>query len=227
MPFRAVPERWKVPVVGFLWERAMRLETSTWRRRVIGRAVIDDLASRGERALVVLWHGHYRPVLACVRDRPCWLVSTATYRGRIIREAARRLGHHCVLRPPELRGKQAVEWLHDQLKDATRIVLVADGPSGPARRVKRGVVELAARLRLRMVPCATASRWAFERERWDHQEIPLPLSRVAVVIGQALPALAESLPGSQLAAWRRRAAAAIDDCRREALARVGRLSNDA
>jgi lysophospholipid acyltransferase (LPLAT)-like uncharacterized protein len=148
------------------------------------------------------------------------LVSTDTYRGRIIEAAARRLGHHCVLRPPNLRGEAALGWLGDHLENAERVVLVADGPSGPARRVKRGVIALASRLQLRVVPCAAASGWFIERRRWDRQEIPLPFSRVGVVVGEPLPALPGALAETAVASWRQRIAEAIDECRDRALSIV-------
>jgi hypothetical protein len=199
----------------------MQLEASTWRYRVIGRNVIDELSEAGERALVVIWHGHYRPVLASVRDRPCMVVSTDTFRGRIIEAAVRHLGHCCVLRPPALRGEQALAWMCTALREAPRVVLVADGPAGPARRVKRGVVQLASRLRFRVVPCAAASGWSYTRQRWDDQEIPVPFSKVAVFIGEPFARLPPAIGEAETARWRERLGQAIDECRSHALAIVG------
>jgi lysophospholipid acyltransferase (LPLAT)-like uncharacterized protein len=219
--FEHLRQYWVV-LMGFAWAWLMRLEACTWRRQLIGREVIDALYDADDRALVVIWHGQYRPVLACVRDRPCVVVSTDTFRGRIIEEATRHLGHHCVLRPPALRGEQALAWLYGAVREASRIVLVADGPAGPARKVKRGVVQLASRLRLRIVPCAAASGRAYTRGRWDDQEIPLPLSRVAVRLGEPLPPPPPDPGEAEIGAWRDRIAGAIDECRREALEAVAR-----
>jgi lysophospholipid acyltransferase (LPLAT)-like uncharacterized protein len=197
----------------------MRLEAATWRRSVLGREQLDELERSGARVMLVVWHGRYRPLLAAVRDRPAVLVTTATFRGRIIEAAARRLGHRCVLRPEGLRGEQAIRWLCRALADARRIVIVADGPAGPARRTKRGVVELAARLRLRIVPCASASSRFHVRQRWDAQEIPLPFARVAVTFGDALPPIPAVGDAS---AWREYISRRIDECGRRARAWVGR-----
>jgi lysophospholipid acyltransferase (LPLAT)-like uncharacterized protein len=204
--------------MGIAWAWWMRLQTRTWRRAVVGLEGIDALEQQGARVLLVVWHGGYQPLLAGVRERPSMLLSTDSFRGRIIEAAARRLGHRCVLRPPELHGEAALDWLCRTLARARRIVIVADGPNGPARRVKRGVVLLAARLGLRIVPCASASSRRLVRRRWDAQEIPLPFARIALVFGEALPAL-PSKP--ETSAWRARISRAIDACGREARARLG------
>jgi lysophospholipid acyltransferase (LPLAT)-like uncharacterized protein len=142
-------ERWRAEAVGSAWAWAMRLQAMTWRRTVVGLERIDELEQQGARVMLVVWHGDYRPLLAAVREHPSVLLSTDSFRGRIIEAAARRLGHRCVLRPPDLHGEAAVDWLCSGLARARRIVVAADGPDGPERRVKRGVVTLAARLGLR------------------------------------------------------------------------------
>lgn len=213
-----VPERWKVEAAGLLWAWAMRLDAASRRQTVLGWERIVELERSGARVMIVVWHGCYRALLSGVRAWPAVLVSTDTFRGRIIEAAAKRLGHRCVLRPEGLRGEDALRWLQAALRDARRVVVVADGPAGPARRVKRGVVELAARLRLSVVPCGTASRWFYSRERWDAQEIPLPFAPVAVVFGSALAIRM----GDDIAAWREGISRALDGCLGEARTCVGR-----
>jgi lysophospholipid acyltransferase (LPLAT)-like uncharacterized protein len=210
-------ERARSEAIGWLWATWMRAEAASWRVETVGAEQLDTLERSGARTMVVVWHGCYRAALASVRERPAALLSTNSFRGRIIEAAARHLGHRAVLRPADLRGDAALDWMCDALETARRMVVVADGPDGPARRAKRGVVALAARLGLRIVPCASAGHPAYVRERWDAQELPLPFARVAIVFGEALPPLEDDADESVV---RARISNAIDVCRERALARI-------
>jgi lysophospholipid acyltransferase (LPLAT)-like uncharacterized protein len=97
--------------------------------------------------------------------------------------------------------------------DATFAV---DGPRGPARVPKPGAA-LAARLAgAALVPVASAcARKIVLRRAWDAFEIPLPFSRVAIVIGSPVVAAdAERAPeilATALAAARARAELLVGD----------------
>jgi lysophospholipid acyltransferase (LPLAT)-like uncharacterized protein len=170
--------------------------------------------------LVVTWHGEYRPVLAAVRDRPVLTLTTDTFRGRIIEAAVGALGHGSVRRPPDLHGEAALAFIRNAIAASPRVVIVADGPSGPARRVKPGVVRLARDLRLRLIPVASAVRPAYRRRRWDRQQVAPPFARVAVVIGPPLPPVPPQICGADLEGWLDQVAAQIDEAGRLAAQRV-------
>jgi lysophospholipid acyltransferase (LPLAT)-like uncharacterized protein len=61
-----------------------------------------------------------------------------------------------------------------------------DGPRGPAERVKPGVLWLAARTGLPVVPVASASRPFWRLNSWDGFRIPPPFARVAVGYGDPI-----------------------------------------
>jgi lysophospholipid acyltransferase (LPLAT)-like uncharacterized protein len=182
--------------------------------------VIDALEQSGQRVLVMTWHGEYRPLLVAVRDRPVVTLTTDTFRGRIIQAAVEALGHWAIRRPPGLHGGAALGFIRDAIADAPRVVIVADGPSGPAHRVKPGVLQLARDLQLRLVPVASAVRPAYTRHRWDRQQIAPPFARVAVVVGPALPVVPDRICGAELERWLGRLGAEIDEAGRAATRRV-------
>ena len=61
------------------------------------------------------------------------------------------------------------------------VVIVPDGPRGPRREAKEGVVQLARTTGMPLVAFGAAA-WPVRRlHSWDRMQIPLPFSRVALV----------------------------------------------
>jgi lysophospholipid acyltransferase (LPLAT)-like uncharacterized protein len=59
-----------------------------------------------------------------------------------------------------------------------------DGPRGPARVVKPGLMTLAQRSRSWIAPTTLVAEHGLRTRSWDQQQIPRPFSRVAVRIGE-------------------------------------------
>ncbi|MDD5657039.1 MAG: lysophospholipid acyltransferase family protein [Elusimicrobia bacterium] len=70
------------------------------------------------------------------------------------------------------------------LESGVDVAITPDGPKGPARSVKPGVLFLAQKTGLPIVPitCATSRRLEFSRS-WDRFQVPLPFSRAVVRYG--------------------------------------------
>ncbi len=58
-----------------------------------------------------------------------------------------------------------------------------DGPRGPRRQVQPGVVYLASRIGLPIVPCGIAYQKAWRARSWDRFAVPLPFSGAFCVTG--------------------------------------------
>jgi lysophospholipid acyltransferase (LPLAT)-like uncharacterized protein len=92
-----------------------------------------------------------------------------------------------------------------------------DGPRGPIGVVHPGVIAAAARAGGVVVPMASAAERKLVLARaWDRFEIPLPFSRVAVVVGAPIEVAHHDLERSS-----REIAAAIERLRRQAEELVG------
>jgi lysophospholipid acyltransferase (LPLAT)-like uncharacterized protein len=90
-------------------------------------------------------------------------------------------------------------------------VIATDGPRGPRRMVKDGIVYLASHSGRPIVPTAFASAWAWKpRGRWTDLVIPIPFSR-GIVLGGAPIRIPEGLTPQQLAPYRDLVQRAMDE----------------
>ena len=75
-----------------------------------------------------------------------------------------------------------------QVKGGTTTAVLADGPRGPARRAKPGVVALARGSGRPITPVAFSCRPAIRFRSWDGTLLPLPFARVLVAFAEPIAA---------------------------------------
>jgi lysophospholipid acyltransferase (LPLAT)-like uncharacterized protein len=157
-----------------------------------------------EQVVLAFWHefnlGMYALAAAHRGDLPHASFTTDTARGTVIQtifeSIARRPGQVVVLRLPNEREAAAGRALARRLgklgAEGYSVVVTPDGPWGPYRVAKPGVLIVARHAGLPIVPVAVRARPAIRlHRRWDHQLFPLPFSRLILVIGEPITVAAE------------------------------------
>lgn len=191
----------------------LRVCSATWRGTVIGGERLEAHAAGGTRFLVAFWHGDYLPLFTQLRGRRACIVTTRSCRGRVLAGLGACFGHHAVQIPEG--GEPALAALHAALAQEPLAGLAVDGPHGPYHLVKRGVIQLASELGLAVLPVATHARWKIQLWRWDRMTIPLPFTRIALVLGQPL-AVPAGLGPEEVPIWAERLARDLAELDREA-----------
>jgi lysophospholipid acyltransferase (LPLAT)-like uncharacterized protein len=184
----------KTRLVGWLWAICLRLLCWTWRKRYDGLAPIDEARRRGHKFMLCFWHGKYIPVMALCswlwierRAENACVFASQSARGAVIAEICRNFGLDCILIPDQ-GHKHSYELMRDALSEHRAGVIAVDGPLGPNRRAKQGAIRLASELSFHLVPASVfaESSWVMAK-RWDGMEVPKPLSRTGLMIGEPIP----------------------------------------
>ena len=84
-------------------------------------------------------------------------------------------------------GARALAQLRRDLVSGRPVAFTVDGPRGPARVVKAGVVFLAGLTEHPILPYHIESDRHWTLNSWDLTQIPKPFSTVALVIGEPIP----------------------------------------
>jgi lysophospholipid acyltransferase (LPLAT)-like uncharacterized protein len=137
------------------------------------------------RFIYVFWH-EYLTLPAVHYGRPDVQVLISTHAdGQLITEIIQRFGFR-VIRGSSTRG--GVEAVRQLVKTGqhTHLALTPDGPRGPRRVVQPGVVYLAARTGLPIVPLGLAYERPWRANSWDRFALPRPFSRSRAVTGPAI-----------------------------------------
>lgn len=184
------------------------LGTLHFRYRPLGPDVDPRRPSLGARYIYAMWHETLLlPVQRFARPDISVLISTHAD-AELIAQICRRL-RVGVVRGSTTRG--GVEALRGLLQRGRRmhLALTPDGPRGPRRRVQPGVVYLASRLGLPLVPTGFGFERPWRAGSWDRMVLPRPGTRARCVTGDPVPVPADA-GRPEIENVRRRLEAAIE-----------------
>jgi 1-acyl-sn-glycerol-3-phosphate acyltransferase len=111
-------------------------------------------------------------------------------RGAVLSVWARRLGAASAfpisMEADSMVAARRLLALIRQMKQGKNLLLNPDGPDGPSHEPKGGVVFIARKAGALIVPAAAFTATGFRIPRWDRYVVPLPFSRITVVLEEPL-----------------------------------------
>lgn len=154
----------------------------------------DNLAA-GFNYIFCHWHESTGLSLQCsiphlpsfLRDRPQVWMQHPAWHMKPIHVLLRLIGvKRIILGSSGHDGRKAANELVGYLQSGCSTVLLPDGPSGPPKVLKKGILHIAYQSRVAIVPMRlTASRFLIIKT-WDRKRIPVPFSRVRIYIGRPI-----------------------------------------
>ncbi|MFH1981743.1 MAG: lysophospholipid acyltransferase family protein [Pseudomonadota bacterium] len=167
-----------------------RLWFATCRVRLVGEDIYRHYTEARLPAVVATWHrGAVFIVWQFRRVRPMIMFSRSND-GELIARFAEKLGVIPVRGSSSRGGGQALRTMLKFLNgDGSRIAAtVLDGPRGPRFEAKKGLLFLSRISGAPLVPVVVSAWPALTlKKSWDRTLIPLPFSRVTVIIGEPVP----------------------------------------
>lgn len=158
----------------------------SWRVEVVGEDQVGAVRGRGVPILFAVWHDQLLAPLWHRRREEITLLVSAHRDGARLAHAARRWGYRTVFGSTTRRGSDGLRRLVRTLEAGFDGAITPDGPRGPARVAKDGVIAAARHTGAVVVPVAAAASRSWRASSWDRFLVPLPFSRVRVVYGQPL-----------------------------------------
>jgi lysophospholipid acyltransferase (LPLAT)-like uncharacterized protein len=173
------------------------------------------LMHRGAPVIFAPWHCHLLSPLYYARHfyaelPPLAIMASPSRDGEFIAEVARGLGFLVIPGSRRKGGVQALQQLAAYVRRGHSCGLAADGSRGPARVAQKGVIFLARETQAPILPLAVAAGRKITFKTWDRFELPLPLSRLALLVGEPLRVPA-TVRGPDLEPYRRELEARLND----------------
>jgi len=174
--------RWLIAAIGVIGAWLVRLWVGTlrYRYRPLGKDVRPEFLRKDERYIYVFWHENML-LLAYHYGRPNIRVLISQHAdGQIIADICRHLGFGLV-RGSTTRG--GVEAMRQMLRagETHHLAITPDGPRGPRRELQPGLVYLAARTGLGIVPIGIGYRRPWRMKSWDRFALPRPCTAATCV----------------------------------------------
>lgn len=140
----------------------------------------------GRPILTALWHGDHLPILYAYRHRDIHVVTSQSADGQILTNVLHHLGYHCVRGSSTRGGRKAMVEMARAVRKGHDAAIAVDGPKGPRRVVKPGIILLAKLTGCPILPMGAAMARQWQVRSWDRYCIPKPFSRALIQVGQPL-----------------------------------------
>jgi lysophospholipid acyltransferase (LPLAT)-like uncharacterized protein len=191
-------------LAGLAGAALIRCLGATWRISTEG----PDPFQRAGPLVGALWHQGLLVAAYRWRGRGVAVPVSQSRDGELIAAVLRRLGFAESPRGSSSRGASAL--LRSMIRASragSPVAVLPDGPRGPARTAKPGVLALASAAGAALVPVGVAARPCLHFGSWDRALLPLPFARVRCVYGT--PLFVPKRTGD-LEVWRKRLEATLD-----------------
>jgi lysophospholipid acyltransferase (LPLAT)-like uncharacterized protein len=135
------------------------------------------------------WHNRILAITAAFRReyppgrRGVLVLTSASRDGMWLGEVARRLGLGSVRGSSSRRGATAMRELLEKVALGHDIAITPDGPRGPKYELGAGLVYLAQKASLPVLPVHANFSGCWRLRSWDNFVIPRPFSRVDITLG--------------------------------------------
>lgn len=148
-----------------------------------------DVLSKGQNYIFSLWHEHLVGlfvVYTTLNRDFVWLNHPAWYM-KPVHINLRWMGtRKLALGSSGNSGKEALAQVNQWLTEGYNTVINPDGPSGPVRVLKDGVLNMSIVTGVPVVPFKVTSTRSFTLPTWDKKRVPVPFSRVSVEYGEPI-----------------------------------------
>jgi lysophospholipid acyltransferase (LPLAT)-like uncharacterized protein len=212
-------------LVGLVGAGLIRALGATWRVRVIGREHEDACRDSGRGFLYAFWHGQLLPLVYLRRRRGITVLVSQNRDGEYIAQVIHREGFGTVRGSSSRGGFRSLLEMSRLGENGQAIGITPDGPRGPRRRAQPGVLLVAQRAGVPILPLAAAARPRRRLDSWDRFLIPAPFARVVLGFGAPIRLPADLATDRLLEEWTGPVERALTDleerCEREVEAWAG------
>jgi lysophospholipid acyltransferase (LPLAT)-like uncharacterized protein len=142
-----------------------------------------------QHAIFYIWHESWLPYLVVFLryQHPHALISHPAAYMKPAHVLLRLMGlRRLLLGSSGEEGKQAVNELALLVKNGWSTTISPDGPAGPARVLKKGVLHLAVKSGALIVPLTISATRFVPWPSWDSKRFPLPFGRIRVTVYHAM-----------------------------------------
>lgn len=192
--------------LGVLVFLAITVYRWTLRLTIVGEEHRQAIRAKGKKPLHAIWHQRMVGGILAHRGEGFVTMASKSEDGEIIATFLKYWGFVAARGSSSRDGDVATLEFLDALGHAPGGALTPDGPRGPARRCKRGILTLAEEGNALVLPSSSSSSRPRFLNSWDRFLLPLPFSRCVVVFAPGL----ERARGEGEAEFLTRAEAAID-----------------
>ena len=156
----------------------------TGRIRIKNRKYWNSLIRKGEKIIIVCWHGRMLLPIFVHRNLHVQAMVSEHGDGELIAKTVERLGYSTVRGSSSRGGTKAFRQMLRAFKEHPVTTILPDGPRGPRHEFKPGAILLSQISGAYLLPMTFAAKWQISFNSWDGFTMWLPFSKVCMCYGK-------------------------------------------
>jgi lysophospholipid acyltransferase (LPLAT)-like uncharacterized protein len=159
--------------------------TLRYRYFPLGPNVEPERLGPGERYIYAFWHENMLLPAYFYARKDVYVLISQHADGQLITKVCKHLGFKVVRGSTTRGGAEAIREMV-RVSDLAHLAVTPDGPRGPRRRAQQGLVYLAARTGMPVVPVGIGYRRPWRMNSWDRFALPRPWSIARCVTAEPI-----------------------------------------
>jgi len=194
--------RFLVPYLGYLFSTFIKLTTKL---SIVHGERRERLRAKNQRFIYAFWHQRQVFFTVSHRGDKMSVLISKSLDGEMISKTIKLCCGVTSVRGSTSRGaSDAVRGMITALRSGLDLGITPDGPKGPKEEIKEGVMYLAQKLKIPILPITNASsNRLILKKTWDQFQIPMPFGRSVVVYGEPIEVGPEDDPKAKAAELKR------------------------
>ncbi|MBI3553208.1 MAG: lysophospholipid acyltransferase family protein [Elusimicrobia bacterium] len=159
----------------------------TTRLRVVGAEHPQQMRRQGRHYILAFWHNRQVFFTTTHRHQGFSVMVSMSRDGGVIAKVMSLSGIHASRGSSSRGGAAGVREMAAVIERGGDLAISPDGPKGPVYEVKPGVLFLAQKLSIPIIPITNAlSRKIVFKRSWDQFQVPLPFGRAVLGYGEPI-----------------------------------------
>ena len=158
----------------------------TTRRSWINRHILDGFQREGQNFILGVWHGSIVYFIFPLRVYRLTVMASKSRDGTNIAKVAQVFGVKTAWGSTSRGAMGGIREMYRVLRSGKNVTIMPDGPRGPRYVLQSGVINLAQRNNVPIVPINFSGPRIFEFSSWDRMKLPKPFSRVTILVGDPI-----------------------------------------
>jgi len=179
-------DRMLLSAIGIFGSLLIQALVMSLRMTVEGEEKLNNIHSKGGKVIYSLWHGQLLIFASALRNKNVHPVISEHRDGEMIAQVTRRLGYSPIRGSSTRGGVKVLLKILTKLGDRYNLAITPDGPRGPRWKVQQGVIFLAQKTGLPIIPSVNGTDRFWELKSWDRFRIPKPFSRGLMLYGDPM-----------------------------------------
>jgi lysophospholipid acyltransferase (LPLAT)-like uncharacterized protein len=149
----------------------------------------------GKGSILVTWHGRSLIPANVFRGRGYWALISLSRDGEVQNQVFQRFGFQTIRGSTGRGGVKGALQMARRVKEGGVLTFTPDGPRGPTHKVQPGVILMAEKSGVPVVPIGVSASRRWLLSSWDSFMVPKPFSKAFMILGEPIyvpPKLSEA-----------------------------------